>query len=293
MLTYMFERIIDQGESFEEVCKKSYPILGRRQEVLLSVLIAYFIYVGPCKIGSTGSGEFELGKLVALPRLQQNGSSSYANELFIREAPFVAMSFNNLLHGRVGEGYLIAAGSLLGMVVNKRLEHGTKSTPEATAIYFAGLRSNSLWEYCLIHSRLHHDFGRRLSPSTDEESDELLVSSAEQEQTGQAPSSSDEQFRFEASDRQMAGRRCSRLQDTERRLAEAEAIQQALEQEIALERQNRIIAERRLEEERRANAEQDQRRSAEQQRRSAEQQRTMATLLAGMHELQLSFEDDS
>ena len=170
--------------------------------------------------------------------------------------------------------------------MNKQLEHGTKSTPEVTAIYFAGLRSNSLWEYCLIHSRLHHDYGRRLSPSTDEESDELSASSAEQEQTVQAPSCSGEQFRFEASDRQMAGRRCSKLEKAERRLAEVEANQQALQREIALERQNRIAAERRLEEERRANAEQ-------QQRRSAEQQRAMANLLDCMQHLQLSFEDDS
>ena len=101
------------------------------------------------------------------------------------------------------------------------------------------------------------------------------------------------QFRFEASDRQMAGRRCSKLEDVKRRLAEAEAIQQELEQELALERQSRIEAERRLDEERRANAEQEQRRSAEQQRRSAEQQRAMASLQVCMQHLQLSFEDDS
>ena len=286
LLSEFFMRIISQGESFEMVCEETYSVLGRLQEVLLSMLIAFIVYMGPCKVGSTG--------MSVSGRMQIKGSGeSYSNDLYIREAAFAAMEFNCLKPCRAAEGFLIAAGSFLGAVVNKRLEHHSRSTQEKTVVYFAGIRTNSLWEYYLNHSRFHYDFGRRLSPSTDEESDELSASSAEQEPTGQAPSSSDEQFRFEASDRQMAGRRCSKLEDAERRLAEAETIQQALEQQIALERQSRIEAERRLEEERRANAEQEQRRSAEQQRRSAEQQRAMANLLDCMQHLQLSFEDDS
>ena len=193
ILNDFFQRIIYQGESFKTMCKDTYSILGRRQHVLLSILIAYVVYVGPCKVGSTGSGETENGKLKVLPRIHRNGSTSYPNELFIREAPFAAMKFDNLRPCRASEGFLIAAGSLLGAVVNKQLEHPTKSTPGTTMIYFAGLRTKSLWEHCLNHSRLYHDFGRRLLLSNGEESEGLSASSEEQEQPGQALSEDERQ----------------------------------------------------------------------------------------------------
>eukprot|EP00984_Skeletonema_dohrnii_P014323 scaffold5999_cov114-Skeletonema_dohrnii-CCMP3373.AAC.5 len=157
ILSDFFEKIIFQGEKFKALCEETYPILGRRQPVLLSLLIAFVIYVGPGKVGTTGTGQFENDRLIALPRTHQSGASSYSNDLYIREAVFAAMKFNDRRPSRAAEGFLIAAGSLLGAVVNKKLERPGNSIPETTTVYFAGLRTDSLWEHCLIHSRLHHD----------------------------------------------------------------------------------------------------------------------------------------
>jgi len=248
--------------------------------------------VGPCKVGSTGSGETENGKLKALPRIHKNSSTSYPNELFIREAPFAAMKFDNLRPCRASEGFLIAAGSLLGAVVNKQLEHPTKSTPGTTMIYFAGLRTKSIWEHCLNHSRLYHDFGRRLLLSNGEESEGLSASSEEQEQPGQALSEDERQ----ALEQNLALERQNRLderQGLEQQLARERQSRlderQGLEQQLARERQSRLEAERRLEEERRANAEEQLRRSAEQQRRSA----VVAEMFGSMQAFQQILMNDS
>lgn len=269
MLSEFFMRIVSQGESFEDICQKTYRILGRTQEVLLSILVAFIVFVGPCKVGSTSTGDADGGNLKALPRTNSNGSDAYSIDLFMKEAPLAAVKFGNLLTGRAGEGFLIAAGSLLGAVVNKRLEYGRKSTSETTMIYLVGLRTNSLWEHKLNHSRKHYDFGRRLLPPNGEESEVLSASSMEQEQPGQALSEVE--------------------QALEQQLALERDERQALEQLLARERQSRLALERQLEEERRANAEERRANAEEEQRRSAEQQRNTAEfteILGNMQALQ-------
>ena len=259
MLSEFFIRIISQGESFERICRETYSILGQTQPVLLSILVAFVVCVGPCKVGSTGRTDD--GDLKALPRTMDNSSDAYPIDLFIKESPLAAMKFGNLRTGRSGEGFLIAAGSLLGAVVNRKLEYGTKSSSETTVIYIVGLRTNSPWEHCLNHSRLHYDYGRRLLPANGEESEVLLSASSEEQaqseddrlvleqQLAQERQALEEQFAQErqALEQQFAQER----QALEQRLAqERQALEeqlaqerQALEQQLACERQSRLALE--------------------------------------------------
>ena len=241
------------------MCEKTYSILGRRQQVLLSILVAFVVNVGPCKVGSTGSGESVDGKLISLPRTKRNGSDAYNNALFIREAPLAVMEFDNLQPCRAAEGFLIAAGSLLGAVVNKRLEHQSQSIPETSMVYFAGLRTESLWEHGLNHASLHHDYSRRLLQSNGEESEGLSTSPAISEDERQAL------------EHELALERQERLDE-----------RHAHEQQLSEERQRRLALERRLDEERCANAEEQQRMSAEHQRRYAEMSAEMAEIWGEM-----------
>eukprot|EP00984_Skeletonema_dohrnii_P015425 scaffold6665_cov78-Skeletonema_dohrnii-CCMP3373.AAC.2 len=208
----------------------------------------------------------------------QSGASSYSNDLYIREAVFVAMKFNDRRPSRAAEGFLIAAGSLLGVAVNKKLEHPGNSIPETTMVYFAGLRTDSLWEHCLVHSRLHHDFGRRVLLSDDDEGVEPSSSSNEQQSV---PALSDDERR-----------------EFQRRLEEEEQRRREAESRLAEEEQRRREAEGRLAEKQRLLEEEQQRRReaesrlAEQQRamehKSEAQQRAMADFLANVQTLQAS-----
>jgi len=262
LLSDLFQKIICQGEKFKYLCEETYQILGRRQPVLLSLLIAFVIYVGPCKVGTTGTGQLEDDCLVELPRTNQNGSSSYNNDLFIRQAPFAAMKFEDRLHSRAAEGFLIAAGSLLGAVVNKKLEHAGNSIPETTMVYFAGLRTHSLWEHCLNHSRLHHDFGRRMLLLDDNEGVEPSSSSNEQQSD---PVVSDDDIR--SLERKLEEEQ-HRRREVERKLEEQQRL-------LADEQQRRLESERRLEEQQRAMA-----------HKSEAQDRAMADFLVNVQTLQ-------
>ena len=121
MLSCLFEKILLQGEEFKDKCRETYPILGRRQEVLLSLLVAFIIYVGPGKVCTTAGSRSKIvdGKVV-LARTNENGKAAYDNSLFTRESVFAAMKFGNRKPSHAAEGFLQTAGSFLGAVVNRK-----------------------------------------------------------------------------------------------------------------------------------------------------------------------------